>query len=40
MSLLRRVTFQAAEPEDALILARYIDVHLAETRRNTVSPDS
>ncbi|MFI9429176.1 Fic family protein [Streptomyces achromogenes] len=40
VSLLRRVTFQADEPEDALILTRYIDVHLAETRRNSASLDS
>ncbi|WP_217240714.1 Fic family protein [Streptomyces sp. AC555_RSS877] len=40
VSLLRRVTFQADEPHDALILTRYIDIHLAETRRNTASLDS
>ncbi|MFD7284049.1 Fic family protein [Streptomyces sp. NPDC059862] len=40
VSLLRRVTFQADEPQDALALTRYIDIHLAETRRNTASPDS
>ncbi|MFE0630628.1 Fic family protein [Streptomyces sp. NPDC058864] len=34
VSLLRRITFQADDPRDALILARYIDVHLAETRRS------
>ncbi|MFI0813844.1 Fic family protein [Streptomyces echinatus] len=39
VSLLRRVAFQADEPQDALILARYIDIHLAETRRNSVSLD-
>ncbi|WP_171990776.1 Fic family protein [Streptomyces sp. JHA26] len=39
VSLLRRVTFQADEPQDALILTRYVDVHLAETRRNSASPD-
>ncbi|MFF4590462.1 Fic family protein [Streptomyces sp. NPDC001388] len=38
VSLLRRVTFQADEPRDALTLTRYIDTHLAETRRNTASP--
>lgn len=32
VSLLRRVTFQADSPQDALTLTRYIDVHLAETR--------
>jgi hypothetical protein len=40
VSLLRRVSFQADEPEDALILIRYIDIHLAETRRNTPPLDS
>ncbi|QGV82962.1 Fic family protein [Streptomyces ficellus] len=38
VSLLRRVTFQADEPQDALILTRYVDVHLAETRRKNASP--
>ncbi|MGI5247947.1 hypothetical protein [Actinacidiphila glaucinigra] len=32
--MLRRITFQADDPRDALTLARYIDVHLAETRRS------
>ncbi|MEI5519294.1 Fic family protein [Streptomyces brasiliscabiei] len=36
--LLRRVTFQADEPEDALTLAGCIDCHLTETRRTAVSP--
>ncbi|WUS95199.1 Fic family protein [Streptomyces sp. NBC_00708] len=40
VSLLRRVTFQADQPRDALTLTRYIDIHLAETRRKTVSLDS
>ncbi len=40
VSLLRRVTFQADEPQDALTLTRYIDIHLVETRRNTTSADS
>ncbi|WP_328839379.1 Fic family protein [Streptomyces europaeiscabiei] len=40
VSLLRRVTFQVDEPQDALFLTRYIDIHLAETRRNTASLDS
>ncbi|MDX3696417.1 Fic family protein [Streptomyces europaeiscabiei] len=40
VSLLRLVTFQADEPQDALILTRYIDVHLVETRRNSASLDS
>ncbi|MFJ7073457.1 cell filamentation protein Fic [Streptomyces sp. NPDC098781] len=38
--LLRRVSFQADEPDDALILTRYIDVHLTETRRNAVAAGS
>ncbi|WP_344607003.1 Fic family protein [Streptomyces glaucus] len=33
VGLLRRVSFRADEPQDALTLARYIDVHLTETRR-------
>ncbi|MFF4806275.1 Fic family protein [Streptomyces sp. NPDC001351] len=37
VSLLRRVTFQADEPHDALALTRYVDIHLAETRLNTAS---
>ncbi|MGW1888033.1 Fic family protein, partial [Streptomyces sp. NPDC001970] len=37
VGLLRRITFQADDPQDALILARYIDVHLAETRRSGAS---
>ncbi|MFF5314609.1 Fic family protein [Streptomyces massasporeus] len=37
--LLRRVTFQADEPKDALTLARCIDAHITETRRRAVSPD-
>ncbi|GGV82359.1 hypothetical protein GCM10010228_56690 [Streptomyces massasporeus] len=37
--LLRRVTFQADEPKDALTLARCIDTHITETRRRAVSPD-
>ncbi|MEU6324369.1 hypothetical protein [Streptomyces sp. NPDC047009] len=40
VSLLRRVTFQADEPQDALTLTRYVDIHLTETRRNTTSLDS
>ncbi|MCP2342147.1 prophage maintenance system killer protein [Actinomadura rupiterrae] len=35
VSLLRRVSFQADAPEDPLILARYINLHLAETRRRS-----
>ncbi|MBB4890892.1 Fic family protein [Streptomyces netropsis] len=38
VSLLRRVTFQADAPQDPLILARYIDIHLTETRRTATSP--
>ncbi|SEM74989.1 hypothetical protein [Streptacidiphilus jiangxiensis] len=34
VGLLRRVSFQADNPRDGLTLARYIDVHLAETRRS------
>lgn len=37
VSLLRRVTFQADDPQDPLILARYIDVHMAETRCSAAS---
>ncbi|MEU4066197.1 Fic family protein [Streptomyces wedmorensis] len=37
-SLLRRVTFQAAESQDALTLMRYVDIHLAQSRRNTAAP--
>ncbi len=33
VSLLRRTTFQADDPQDPLILARYIDHHVTETRR-------
>ncbi|MGW7328766.1 Fic family protein [Streptomyces sp. NPDC054840] len=35
VSLLRRVTFEADNPQDPLILVRYINVHLAETRRRS-----
>ncbi|MFB7334062.1 Fic family protein [Streptomyces adustus] len=35
VSLLRRITFQAGHPQDALSLVRYINVHLEETRRHT-----
>jgi hypothetical protein len=31
----RRITFQADVPKDALSLARFVDIHLAETRRTT-----
>jgi hypothetical protein len=40
VSLLRRITFQADNPQDPLLLARYIDVHLAETRRTADSTGS
>lgn len=33
VSLLRRVRFQADDPQDPLILTRYINIHLSETRR-------
>ncbi|MFE2872369.1 Fic family protein [Embleya sp. NPDC059259] len=33
VDLVRRITFQAGDPEDPLILAGYIAVHLQETRR-------
>ncbi|GGR09233.1 Fic family protein [Streptomyces pilosus] len=35
VSLLRRVTFEADDPQDPLILLRYINIHLAETRRRS-----
>ncbi|CAL9325830.1 Fic family protein [Streptomyces sp. SudanB182_2057] len=34
------VRLQAEEPQDALTLARYIDLHLHETRRRTAVPAS
>ncbi|MEU1375442.1 Fic family protein [Streptomyces triculaminicus] len=40
VGLLRRVTFQADVPQDPLILARYIGIHLTETRRTAASPGS
>ncbi|MEU4154167.1 Fic family protein [Streptomyces sp. NPDC026659] len=40
VGLLRRVTFRADAPEDAVILARYIGTHLAESRRNAAAPDA
>ncbi|MGW5104828.1 Fic family protein [Streptomyces sp. NPDC004100] len=40
VGLLRRVSFRADDPESALVLARYLDTHLAETRRNTAAPDA
>ncbi|MFF2775616.1 Fic family protein [Streptomyces sp. NPDC058052] len=38
VTLLRRVTFQADNPADALALARFLDVHLTETRRRAAPP--
>ncbi|MEU3355179.1 Fic family protein [Streptomyces sp. NPDC037389] len=38
VGLLRRITFQADNPQDPLILARYIDIHLTETQRNAPGP--
>lgn len=35
--LLRRITFHADDPQDALTLARYVDVHLTETRRTALA---
>ncbi len=40
VGLLRRVTFQADVPQDPLILARYIGIHLTETRRTAASSGS
>ncbi|WP_042380372.1 Fic family protein [Streptacidiphilus melanogenes] len=34
VTLLRRVSFRADSPQDALSLARYVGLHLAETRRS------
>lgn len=33
VGLLRRVTFQADDPQDPLIFVRYLNIHLTETRR-------
>ncbi|MEV5729706.1 MULTISPECIES: hypothetical protein [Streptomyces] len=38
MRLLRRISSHADDPQDALILTRYIDLHLRETRRRTTNP--
>ncbi|MGW7047537.1 Fic family protein [Streptomyces avermitilis] len=35
VSLLRRITFEADDPQDPLILVSYINIHLTETRRRT-----
>ncbi|MFI1169699.1 hypothetical protein ACH4UM_40700 [Streptomyces sp. NPDC020801] len=40
MRLLRRVSFQADDPQDALTLAGYVDLHLCETRRRTADSAS
>ncbi|MFI6056226.1 hypothetical protein ACIBCO_39955 [Streptomyces violascens] len=37
VTLLRRVTFQAGDPQDPLILTRYIDLHLTGSRRAAAS---
>ncbi|MGW2082551.1 Fic family protein [Streptomyces sp. NPDC001939] len=37
VTLLRRVTFQADDPQDALTLAQYVEVHLSETRSGAAS---
>ncbi|MDD9380861.1 Fic family protein [Streptomyces sp. ZAF1911] len=37
VSLLRRITFEADAPQDPLILVRYINVHLTETRRRSAT---
>lgn len=37
VGLLRRITFQAGDPKEPLVLARYIDIHLTETRRRAMS---
>jgi hypothetical protein len=37
VSLLRRVSFQADNPEDPLILTRYINTHLSQTQRRLSS---
>ncbi|MEV5545970.1 Fic family protein [Streptomyces sp. NPDC052309] len=36
VGLLRRVSFRADSPQDALSLARYIDFHVSDTRRNVL----
>ncbi|MBT2369310.1 Fic family protein [Streptomyces sp. ISL-10] len=40
VSPLRRITFQADNPQDALTLTSSIDLHLAETRSRPASPSS
>ncbi|MFF1568236.1 Fic family protein [Streptomyces sp. NPDC058293] len=37
VSLLRRITFEAGSSQDALSLLRYVDLHLAETRRRVAA---
>jgi hypothetical protein len=38
VSLLRRVSFQADDPQDPQILTRSINIHLSETRRTLPAP--
>ncbi|MEU9023377.1 Fic family protein [Actinomadura sp. NPDC048394] len=40
VSLLRRISFQADNPQDPLILTRYINIHLSQTRRELSSQES
>ncbi|MHA6764851.1 hypothetical protein [Streptacidiphilus sp. PAMC 29251] len=40
VSLLRRIAFQADDAQDPLTLARYIGVHLTETRRGADPPSA
>jgi fido (protein-threonine AMPylation protein) len=40
VGLLRRVTFQADAPQEGLVLARYIGLHLSVTRRRAAPPGS
>ncbi|WP_308433976.1 Fic family protein [Streptomyces violascens] len=37
VTLLRRVTFQAGDPQDPLMLTRYIDLHLTESQQAAAS---
>ncbi|MFG2577390.1 cell filamentation protein Fic [Streptomyces sp. NPDC048481] len=39
VGLLRRVSFQADDPQDALILTRYVESHIAQTRRKVAAED-
>ncbi|WP_055703214.1 Fic family protein [Streptomyces silaceus] len=40
VSLLRRISFQADNPDDSLTLARFIDMNIADSRRAAASPAS